>query len=191
VPGDPPSPVLRSIRTGTPVGRLTLIAAEGGLTRVLWPGEPLPAGTRPIEATARPHPVLAAAVRQLREYFAGTRTTFDVPLDLRGSAFQREAWLALASIPYGTTRTYGEQARSLGRPAATRAVGAANGRNPVPIVLPCHRLVGADGSLTGFAGGLAVKRALLDHEARVRDGADAASAGTSRRRTSRAHQQRT
>jgi methylated-DNA-[protein]-cysteine S-methyltransferase len=112
--------------------------------------------------------VLAAAARQLEEYFAGERTAFELPLDLEGTRFQRAAWLALAEIPYGETVSYGEQARRLGRPHAVRAVGAANGRNPVPIVLPCHRVVGSDGSLTGFGGGLDVKRALLDHEAGLR-----------------------
>jgi methylated-DNA-[protein]-cysteine S-methyltransferase len=110
------------------------------------------------------HPVLAETRRQLEEYFGGDRRVFDLPLDLVGSEFQVAVWRSLADIPYGTTATYGEQAARLGRPSAVRAVGAANGRNPVSIVLPCHRVVGADGSLTGFAGGLAAKRWLLDHE---------------------------
>ena len=110
-------------------------------------------------------PVLAATSAQLDEYFAGTRTTFDLPLDLVGTPFQVDAWQGLAGIPYGETVSYGEQARRLGKPDAVRAVGAANGRNPLPIVLPCHRVIGADGSLTGFGGGLHVKQALLDHEA--------------------------
>ena len=139
----------------TPVGRLGLVASERGLRRVLWPGEP---GAGGDEA------VLADAAAQLREYFDGTRQAFDLPLDLKGTPFQRRAWLALAEIPYGETRSYGEQARRLGVPRAARAVGAANGANPVPIVLPCHRLVGADGSLTGFGGGLETKRRLLEHE---------------------------
>jgi methylated-DNA-[protein]-cysteine S-methyltransferase len=141
----------------TPIGPLTLVAGDGGLREVRWgAGE-----------TTGSHPVLDAAGRQLREYFAGERRAFELPLDVAGTPFQRRAWLELAEIPFGTTRTYGEQARRLGRPDAPRAVGAANGRNPLPIVLPCHRLVGADGSLTGYGGGLDVKRALLDHEARV------------------------
>ena len=143
----------------TPVGRLGLVASERGLRRVLWAGEP---GAGGDEA------VLAAAAAQLREYFDGSRRAFDLPLDLEGTPFQRRAWLALAEIPYGATRSYGEQARLLGMPRAARAVGAANGANPVPIVLPCHRLVGADGSLTGFGGGLDVKRWLLDFEAGAR-----------------------
>ncbi len=108
--------------------------------------------------------MLAEAAEQLQEYFAGTRQRFALPLDLGGTEFQRRAWLALAEIPYGETRSYGEQARRLGVPRAARAVGAANGANPLPIVLPCHRLVGADGSLTGFGGGLDTKRWLLQHE---------------------------
>jgi methylated-DNA-[protein]-cysteine S-methyltransferase len=145
------------VHVDTPVGRLGLVASERGLRRVLWPGEPGAGGDETV---------LAAAAAQLREYFAGSRRAFDLPLDLEGTAFQRRAWLALAEIPYGETRSYGEQARRLGAPKAARAVGAANGANPVPIVLPCHRLVGADGSLTGFGGGLDVKRRLLEHEAR-------------------------
>ena len=139
----------------TPVGRLGLVASEGGLRRVLWAGEPGAGGNEAM---------LAAAAAQLREYFDGSRRAFDLPLDLEGTPFQRRAWLALAEIPYGETRSYGEQARRLGMPRAARAVGAANGANPVPIVLPCHRLVGADGSLTGFGGGLEAKRRLLEFE---------------------------
>ena len=107
---------------------------------------------------------MAAASKQLQEYFAGDRRDFTIPLDLEGTDFQRAAWLALADVPYGETASYGEQAERIGRPRASRAVGAANGKNPVPIVLPCHRIVGADGSLTGFAGGLEMKERLLAHE---------------------------
>ena len=141
----------------TPIGRLGLVASELGLARVLWDGEPGAGGDEAM---------LGAAAAQLREYFAGSRRTFDLPLDFDGTEFQRRAWTALAAIPYGERRSYGEQARRLGVPRAARAIGAANGANPVPIVLPCHRLVGADGSLTGFGGGLEVKRWLLDFEAR-------------------------
>jgi methylated-DNA-[protein]-cysteine S-methyltransferase len=145
----------------TPVGRLWLVGSDAGLSAIHFPGSPpagIPDGT---------HPVLEAARAQLDEYFTGERRAFDLPLDLLGTEFQRRAWLALADIPYGETRSYGEQARLLGVPRAARAVGAANGRNPVPIVLPCHRVIGAGGDLTGFGGGLAVKRALLEHEAGV------------------------
>ena len=108
--------------------------------------------------------IVAAALRQLGEYLAGERTSFDLPLDLRGTEFQVEAWNALAKIPFGGTMSYAQQAASIGRPKATRAIGSANGRNPVVIVLPCHRVVGADGSLTGFGGGLHVKSWLLEFE---------------------------
>jgi methylated-DNA-[protein]-cysteine S-methyltransferase len=110
------------------------------------------------------HPVVASALKQLREYFAGDRTSFDLPLDLQGTEFQVDAWNALARIPFGSTVSYAQQAASIGRPKATRAIGSANGRNPIVIVLPCHRVVGADGSLTGFGGGLHVKSWLLDLE---------------------------
>ena len=138
----------------TPVGPLALTVTPRGLVRIDWDG-PGGGGRRLLERAAA----------QLHEYFAGERTRFDLPLDLAGTEFQRLAWLALAEIPYGTTRSYAEQARRIGRPAAIRAVGAANGRNPLPIVLPCHRLVGSDGSLTGFGGGLWRKRFLLELEA--------------------------
>lgn len=103
--------------------------------------------------------------RQLGAYFDGTRTTFEIELAPRGTAFQREVWRALTEIPYGTTSSYGEIARSIGRPSAVRAVGAANAKNPISIVVPCHRVVGHDGNLTGYAGGMANKRALLTLEA--------------------------
>ena len=141
----------------TPVGMLTIVAGDGGLEAVLFGGEPGEVDER--------HPVIARRRGSCGEYFGGERRAFDLPLDLAGTPFQRRAWLALAAVPYGTTRSYGEQARLLGAPGAARAVGAANGRNPLPIVLPCHRLVGADGSLTGYGGGLEIKRALLDLEA--------------------------
>ena len=146
----------------SPVGELTLVGSRRGLRYVLWAGEAPP---EPCDTVGCD--VLDEAARQLRAYFAGDLQRFDLPLDLMGTDFQVAAWRALADIPYGTTRSYGEQARRLGRPRAVRAVGAANGRNPLPIVLPCHRVVGADGSLVGFGGGLAVKRLLLEHEARV------------------------
>jgi O-6-methylguanine DNA methyltransferase len=109
--------------------------------------------------------VLDEAAAQLNDYFAGTRESFSVPLDLVGTPFQLKAWHALAGIQYGTTVSYADQARRIGHPTAIRAVGAANGRNPVAIFLPCHRIIGSDGSLTGFGGGLERKRYLLEHEA--------------------------
>ena len=146
----------------TPVGRLTLVASDAGIRTILWDGVDPPA-----EEDAGGEEVLADAARQLSEYFAGTRRSFELPLDLKGTPFQQKAWLALATIPFGETVSYGEQARRLGNPNAPRAVGSANRVNPIPIVLPCHRVIGADGSLTGFGGGLDTKRLLLDHEARV------------------------
>lgn len=107
----------------------------------------------------------AAVTAQLAEYFAGERREFDVPLVLDGPPFQRQAWQALREIPYGETVSYGEQARRIGQPDAARAVGAANGQNPIAVIVPCHRVIGADGSLTGFGGGLSRKRLLLDLEA--------------------------
>lgn len=140
----------------TPIGTLGLVGSGDGLRSVRWSAEGLPdAGC----------PVLDAAAEQLHAYFAGELTEFDLLLDLDGTEFQRSCWLALATIPYGQTVSYGEQARRLGLgPDAARAVGAANGQNPLPLVLPCHRVIGADGSLTGFGGGLHIKRFLLEHE---------------------------
>ena len=146
----------------TPIGKLIVVAGDRGVRDVHFPGTAPPDGVVPGR-----HPVLAAAQKQLLEYFEGERVLFDLPLELVGTPFQRRAWRALATIPYGSTISYGEQARRLGHPRAARAVGAANGRNPIPIVLPCHRVIGADGSLTGFGGGLETKRALLEHEAQM------------------------
>ena len=141
----------------SPVGPLGLIASQAGLRAVLFDG-----GRIRAEGSS---PVLDEAGRQLDAYFRGDLVTFDLPLELHGTEFQSRCWLALASIPYGQTVSYGEQARRLGLGNdAARAVGAANGQNPLPIVLPCHRVIGADGSLTGFGGGLHVKRFLLEHE---------------------------
>ena len=146
----------------TPVGRLTLIASDVGLTHVLFPDQvPADVGLPDDLPEGGRNRFLDDAATQLGEYFASTRHSFDLELDLRGTEFQRAAWLALAEIPYGETRSYAEQAEAIGRPGAFRAVGSANGRNPLPIVLPCHRIIGADGSLTGFGGGLALKARLL------------------------------
>ncbi len=149
----------------TPIGRLTLIASDVGLTHILFPGQvPADVGLPDDLPETVGNRFLDEAAVQLGEYFAEERREFDLDLDLRGTEFQRAAWLALAEIPYGETRSYGEQAEAIGRPGAFRAVGSANGRNPVPIVLPCHRIIGADGSLTGFGGGLALKARLLGLE---------------------------
>ncbi|HOX25470.1 MAG TPA: methylated-DNA--[protein]-cysteine S-methyltransferase [Candidatus Krumholzibacteria bacterium] len=153
----------------SPVGPLLLAATADGLTDIRFAGDagPAPADSLTGEAAARARSILAAAAAQLAEYFAGERRTFDLPLAFAGTPFQRDVWRALQSIPHGETISYAELARRVGRPRAVRAVGAANGRNPLPIVLPCHRVIGADGSLTGYGGGLAIKRTLLDLEARA------------------------
>jgi len=141
-------------------GELTLVATDKGLRAVKWPNERADRLSLPAETTPQPdHPVLKATRLQLEEYLAGRRTQFDLPLDLRGTEFQQAAWRALTSIPYGTTTSYGVQAARIGRPRAVRAIGAANGRNPISIILPCHRVVGAQGALTGYGGGLEAKRA--------------------------------
>ncbi|MEZ5246205.1 MAG: methylated-DNA--[protein]-cysteine S-methyltransferase [Acidimicrobiales bacterium] len=152
-------------RLDSPIGLLTLVASSAGLTHVLFEGQqPTDVGLPADLPEADDDPALEAAAAQLAEYFEGHRREFDIPLDLHGTEFQKAAWMALAAVPYGETRSYGEQADAIGRPGAFRAVGAANGRNPVPVILPCHRIVGADGSLTGFAGGLDTKRRLLNLE---------------------------
>jgi len=149
----------------SPIGPLTLIAADGALREIRFANAPpVGPGDGPEDPT---DPVLAATARQLAEYFDGTRLEFDLPLAPVGSPFQREAWRGLTAIPYGETVTYGEQARRLGHDGKARAVGAANGRNPLPIVIPCHRVVGSDGSLIGFGGGLDTKAWLLHHERQV------------------------
>jgi methylated-DNA-[protein]-cysteine S-methyltransferase len=161
-------PILHSTTHHTPVGVLTLVASDQGLRAILWPRlSPARAGIHPIPRRAPDHPILMRTAAQLDEYFAGSRTTFDIPLDLQGTRFQLAAWRSLAHIPFGATTSYGQQAAALGVPKAARALGAANGANPVCIVLPCHRVIGADGSLTGFGGGLPTKQWLLDHEASV------------------------
>ena len=160
--------MLYSTTHATPVGELTLVASDAGLRAILWPRlSAARAGIQPRPHRNPDHPVLQQTAAQLDEYFAGSRTTFDLPLDLQGTRFQLAAWRSLAQVPFGTTTSYGRQAAALGIPTAARALGAANGANPVCIVLPCHRVIGADGSLTGFGGGLPVKQWLLDHEARV------------------------
>jgi methylated-DNA-[protein]-cysteine S-methyltransferase len=148
----------------SPVGELTLVASDRGLVAILWEeDDPARVPLGPM-AEARDHAVLRETERQLGEYFAGNRTAFDVPLDFRGTDFQKQVWAQLLAIPFGETRSYGQIAQAVGRPAASRAVGAANGRNPISIIAPCHRVVGSTGKLTGFAGGLEAKRLLLELE---------------------------
>jgi methylated-DNA-[protein]-cysteine S-methyltransferase len=149
----------------SPFGALTLIGSPDGLARLYFPGQAGP----PDEARRDPE-TFRDAVAQLDEYFAGRRQRFELALDLVGTPFQRSVWEQLAAIPCGETRAYGELARAIGRPDRARAVGAAVGRTPVPIIVPCHRAVGADGGLTGYLGGLPLKRALLDLEAAVSGG---------------------
>ena len=161
-----PAAMLATRIIPSPVGKLTLVAAAAGLVAILWDGDDprrVPMGTTAHDPD---HLVLVSAAAQLDEYFAGTRRAFDLPLDFRGTAFQQSVWTALLTIPYGETRSYGAIAAQIGRPAASRAVGAANGRNPISIVAPCHRVIGSTGRLTGFAGGLAAKERLLALEQR-------------------------
>jgi methylated-DNA-[protein]-cysteine S-methyltransferase len=152
----------------SPVGTLKLVASDAGLAAILWPNDD-PARVRLGETIAvdfrgDSHPVLLEGERQLREYFNGSRKAFDLKLDFIGTAFQQKVWAALLTIPYGETRSYAQIARQIGKPDAVRAVGAANGKNPLSIIAPCHRVIGSSGKLTGFAGGLATKAFLLELE---------------------------
>jgi methylated-DNA-[protein]-cysteine S-methyltransferase len=148
-------------RYQSPFGTLTLTATDDGLDGLLFS-----ASTPDLERSDRRSDLLADAAEQLDEYFAGSRRAFDLPLDLHvGTPFQGSVWTALWAIPHGETITYAQLAARLDRPAAIRAVGGAVGRNPLPIVIPCHRVIGSDGSLTGYLGGLGCKRALLELEA--------------------------
>ena len=148
----------------SPVGALSLVATHQALVALVWRRE----GHRSAfeNAVEQPeHPLLRETQRQLHEYFAGTRRTFDLPLEFRGTEFQRLAWSALLTIPYGETRTYRQMAEAIGNPAAVRAVGAANGRNPISIIAPCHRVIGMNGDLTGF-GKLAAAENMAKHDDR-------------------------
>jgi methylated-DNA-[protein]-cysteine S-methyltransferase len=153
----------------SPVGELLLTATEEGLTRVWFEenrhGGPRSAEWRSAEEVGgAAERILRAAREQLDAYFAGERKSFDLPLAAAGTPFQERVWKALCTIPFGHTSSYGEIAIRMGEPRAVRAVGAANGRNPIPIVVPCHRVIGANGDLTGFGGGIERKRWLLEHE---------------------------
>lgn len=145
----------------SPVGALKLVASDAGLAAILWENDR--ADRVPLGAMVEDddHPVLAETRRQLGDYFEGKLKAFTVPLDFRGTDFQKSVWAALLTIPYGETRSYAEIAEQVGRPTAFRAVGAANGKNPISIIAPCHRVIGSNGSLTGFAGGLVGKDYLL------------------------------
>lgn len=187
----PESTMKNRLYLETPCGRIGIVATDEAVTGIFFEGIPPHAATEPVDRTRQSDaleghssaateetgkrtadatleaadcgipPLLAQAARELGEYFDGIRRTFTFPISLQGTPFQKEVWRALRSIPYGETRTYGQIAAQIGRPKAVRAVGMANHRNPLPIVVPCHRVVGADGSLTGYAGGLDIKTLLL------------------------------
>ena len=162
----PKTYVSKTVRS--PVGVLTLVASDDGLAAILWENDRPGRVRLDVVAEDPKHPVLVETERQLAEYFAGRRKAFDLTLDFAGTEFQKKVWRALLTIPFGETRSYAQIARQIGDPKAVRAVGAANGRNPISIVAPCHRVIGSNGKLTGFAGGLDVKAHLLRLE-----GADA------------------
>ncbi len=145
-------------RINSPVGPLLLAVSERGLVALEFGREKIAAGW--VESPERTAPY----ARQLEEYFSGRRRRFDLPLDLRGTDFQKRCWRELLKIPYGETRSYAEVARAIGNPLAVRAMGLANGQNPIAIIVPCHRVIGSDGSLTGYGGGLEKKRRLLELE---------------------------
>jgi len=149
----------------SPIGKLLIAGDAQAIHHISFPKNGKPAHPRPDWQESSSGPV-AKAARQLREYFAGERIDFDLPLAPQGTGFQRSVWQRLREIPYGETISYGELAKRVGNPKASRAVGAANGQNPIPIVIPCHRVIGANGKLTGFGGGLPVKETLLALEAR-------------------------
>jgi methylated-DNA-[protein]-cysteine S-methyltransferase len=159
----------------SPVGPLKLVGSDSGLAAIVWAND-RPRRVRLEEAAEdRHHPVLVETERQLNEYFAGKRTTFTLPLDFRGTPFQKKVWQVMCDIPFGETRTYGELATQIGEPKAVRAVGAANGKNPIAIIGPCHRVISASSKLTGYAGGLEAKALLLRLEGRKVDGSHVAS----------------
>ena len=145
----------------SPVGQLTLVARDGKLSAILWETERANRVRLGELHEANDSPVLLEAQRQLQEYFAGTRHQFTLDLDFTGTVFQKQVWQALLTSPFGETRSYSQIAQQIGNPKAVRAVGAANGRNPISIIAPCHRVIGASGELTGFAGGLQAKQYLL------------------------------
>lgn len=143
------------------VGELKLVASDTGLAAILWENDNPRRVRLPELVESKKHPVLLETERQLQDYFAGKRTSFSVKLDASGTPFQKQVWAALRTIPFGETRSYGDIARQINNPKAVRAVGAANGRNPISIIVPCHRVIGSQGTLTGFAGGLETKARLL------------------------------
>jgi methylated-DNA-[protein]-cysteine S-methyltransferase len=152
------------ITLASPVGELKLVANGSRLVAILWEND-TPGRVRLGPTSEAPdNPILVCTAQQLREYFAGSRHHFELDLEFVGTAFQKKVWAALLTIPYGETRSYSQIAEQIGNPGAVRAVGAANGKNPISIVAPCHRVIGASGKLTGFAGGLEAKALLLTLE---------------------------
>ena len=148
----------------SPVGELQLVASDAGLAAILWENDD-PNRIRLGDRTEKKnHPVLIETEKQLREYFGGERDTFSVKLDFKGTEFQKQVWKALLTIPYGETRSYAQIAKQIGSPKAMRAVGAANGKNPISIIAPCHRVIGSNGKLVVFAGGLKAKSYLHNLE---------------------------
>ena len=153
----------------SPVGELKLIASDNGLAAILWEDDnPGRVRLSPV-AEDKNHPVLVETKRQLKDYFAGKLTSFSLKLDFKGTEFQKKVWAALLTIPFGETRSYGQIAQQIKNPKAVRAVGAANGKNPISIIAPCHRVIGSTGKLTGFAGGLEIKAQLLALEGKNRE----------------------
>ena len=151
----------------SPVGELKLVASDKGLAGILWEKDnPRRVRLEPLSENKN-HPVLVETERQLNDYFAGKRKFFSVELDFKGTSFQKKVWAALLTIPFGETRSYGQIAKQIKNPKAVRAVGAANGANPIAIIVPCHRVIGASGALTGYGGGLPVKKWLLEFEGAI------------------------
>ena len=151
----------------SPVGELKLIASDKGLAAILWENDdPARVRLNPLQQNNN-HPILLKAEQQLKDYFAGKLKSFSIALDFAGTEFQKKVWNALLTIPFGETRSYSQIAKQIGSPKAVRAVGAANGKNPLSIIAPCHRVIGANGKLTGFAGGLEAKACLLGIEAKA------------------------
>ncbi|MBA4697093.1 MAG: methylated-DNA--[protein]-cysteine S-methyltransferase [Legionella sp.] len=148
----------------SPVGELTMVASDQGLRAILWEDDKSQRVRLATLERDETHVVLVETQHQLKDYFAGKLQRFNLPLDFVGTTFQKQVWESLCCIPFGETRTYGQIAAQIGRPKAVRAVGAASGRNPISIIAPCHRVIGANGQLTGFAGGLEIKAYLLKLE---------------------------
>lgn len=145
----------------SPIGPLEIQASDSGVTRIHF------LRAKKSSKKNSTHPVLQECQKQLKEYFAGKRTRFDLPLDLNGTEFQKKVWRGLGKIPHGKTISYGELAKRIGNPKACRAVGGANNKNPVPLLVPCHRVIGKNGDLVGFAGRLDIKKWLIAHETRL------------------------